>query len=1803
MTGTGIAVVGLSCRYPDAVGPDELWQTVLGRRRAFRRLPDQRLSAAYRGGPEDPDLTYASHAGLLRDWRFDRDRFGIPGPLHRAVDHTHWLALEVAADALADAGHPDARGLDRERAGIVLGNTLAGEFSRAAQLRLRWPFVHRAATAALDRAEVPDDQAAQVLLTLEDLIKRPFPVPGVETLAGALANTIAGRVCNHFDLHGGGYTVDGACSSSLLAVISACRSLAAGELDFALAGGVDLSLDPFELVGFARLAALATDEMRIYDADPTGFLPGEGAGVVALMRAGDAAAAGLRSYATIAGWGVSSDGAGGLTRPEEGGQVRALRRAYEMAGVEPSSVALVEGHGTGTAVGDHVELLALGRIRRAGSPRGALGSIKANIGHTKAAAGVAGLIKAALAVHHRVLPPTTGCRNPHDLLRRGDFPLRVLAGSEPWPTATPRAAVSAMGFGGINTHIVLDGPPVPPTTVLAPVVRAWGRPLPAHEIVLLTADHTAALAARLETIAVRADALSTAELHDLAATLHAGRQGSAAVRCALVADTPETLARLAAEARSRLDDWDGSLQVRDRHVLASGAPARVGLLFPGQAAPVRTRLDAWADGLAVPSLPGSGHQDGDTDTAVAQPAIVRQSLAALAWLEEIGCHAVGAVGHSLGEISALVWAGALTPADGLTLAAKRGLLMATHATKGTTMAGFGASADETRELMADLDVTVSALNAPDQTTVSGPADVIHAAVDRARLLGIAATELRVSHGFHSDAMRPVRQPLRNVLAATTFAAPDRPVFSTVTGRELGPHPDLAGLLVDQLTTPVRFTEALAGLAESCDLLVEAGSGTTLSALARRTVGIPAVSMDCGAPQARALATAVLVAAGAGELEPWFAGRAYRTFDIDTPVTLLTGPCESIAAAPAKPVPVAEPVAEPVADPTGSDSFVVVRDYLSATLELPEDAIAPNHHLLGDLHLNSLQLLQIVVSTAATLGVQPPRLPDSLAGGTVRDLAELLIGQPEAGREGVAKPSGVRPWVRSFEHRWVPHSPTSHAPTARWAVHAPDGHWLSTATSREHPDGLAILLDDRDDVAAVATILRRLGVERPRYLLVLHQGHPAATAIARSAVVELDSCAATVIQLPDGRRRSVFDLAEAVGYQELRLRPDDTVERAVIQVRQPGNESPLPIGPGDVCLVTGGLNGITARCAVELAERTGCHLVVVGRSAQAPPPGMRYLQCDVTDPRSVRAACAAAREHGPIRGVLHGAGVNEPRPLADVTAGSLREMIAPKVSGLITVLSEADDGLRVVVGFGSIIGRRGLAGQAGYCVANEWLRHELADWARRHPDCRTRLLEWSAWDEVGMAARMGVLNGLRAEGIVPIEPALGARAMIAALADQDAPDTLLVASRFPDSPALTVHGPANRPLRFTEEVPVRVPGVEAMAESTLSLGTDPYLDEHLVDGVPVLPAVAGLEAMAQVAQAAAPGDRDDRWCFSDVRLHAPVIVDEHQPRVVRVAALADGPVVDLVVRDNADDFTMNRFTATVRPVPDPPDARPAISPPAASPVHPFYGPLFFHTGRFRRLIKYEYLSAFRIRAWINADAVDSWFSEFHSAGTLLGDLGAHDAALHILQACVPHRRVLPVRVGELAVWQRPSGPLLVQAQERVHSADDYTFDLHVTDTAGQPVARWQGLGLRAVGPIDWREPLPMPLLGPLVSRQLIELGTGDEVEVSTLDELPAGSAHWTDSTGPAQLGTADTLLAAAVADKADEPFAISSRRIWCARRTLADSGVPAGVPMTIDEVVGDVLVVLRGNGFRVTTCRPSACRVTPLVASVATRDTR
>ncbi|OLB81248.1 MAG: hypothetical protein AUI14_03940 [Actinobacteria bacterium 13_2_20CM_2_71_6] len=1070
----------MACRYPDATSPRELWENALAGRRAFRRIPDVRMRLAdyWDPDPKAPDRFYARNAAVIEGYEFDRLAYKVAGSTYRSTDLTHWLALDVAAQALADAGFPMAEGLPRERTGVVVGNTLTGEFTRANVLRLRWPYVRRILAAELQAQDWDDDRLATFLDGLEATFKRSFPEINEDSLAGGLSNTIAGRICNHFDLKGGGYTVDGACSSSLLSVATACRALVDGEVDVAVAGGVDLSIDPFEIVGFAKTGALATGEMRVYDRGSNGFWPGEGCGMVVLMREPEARQAGHRVYASVAGWGISSDGKGGITRPEIGGYRLALRRAYERAGFGIETVALFEGHGTGTSVGDTTELRALSQARTAADPDarpGAIGSIKGMIGHTKAAAGVAGLIKAAMAVHHEVLPPTIGCVEPHPELADDSAPLRVLRKAEQWPVDLPvRVGVTAMGFGGINTHLVLEGAGTRRRSTMDSRTRSLASSVQDTELLLVDGATPEELRERLGRLVEFVPSLAYAQLADLAATLY-GDLRDLPYRAAVVVSSPEDTERQLRRVCDALDAGETRLHTPDgRGFLghASG-PGRIGYLFPGQGSgqgtsggALRRRFTEVDEVYAAADLPSGADM---VATEVAQPRIVTGSLAGLRALSLLGLSASVAVGHSLGELSALHWAGALDERTLLRIAAVRGRTMAEHSASGT-MASIAAAPEVVDRITAELPVVIAGYNGPEQTIVAGTEDAVEAACRRAGESGLRAGRLAVSHAFHSPLVEPAAGAFADALVDERFDAPHGRVISTVLGEALPADTDLVALLRRQITEPVLFAQAVELAAKDIDLFVEVGPGRVLTGLAAATTEVPAIALDTDDESLAGLLRVVGAAyvAGAASVDPaLFHGRLIRPLRLDAPLTFFASPCEQAPVTdvefgdgrPAQaPAPAGTEPDEPTpaggerVQPDGeSDLSTVDRLVRMAAqrAELPVDMVHEDSRLLDDLHLSSITVGQLVNQAAQELGVPAAQAPTSFATATVAELAGALdtLATTEQDGDSAARPvvDGAAPWVRAWavELDELPLPPRTPAEeSGEWRLYAPDGHPLA-----------------------------------------------------------------------------------------------------------------------------------------------------------------------------------------------------------------------------------------------------------------------------------------------------------------------------------------------------------------------------------------------------------------------------------------------------------------------------------------------------------------------------------------------------------------------------------------------------------------------------------------------------------------------------------------------------------------------------------------------------------------------------------------
>jgi enediyne polyketide synthase len=1762
---TKIAVVGMACRYPDAATPGELWENVLAGRRAFRRLPDVRMRLAdyWDADPAAPDKFYARTAAVIEGYEFDRVGYKIAGSTYRSTDLTHWLALDTAARALADAGFPMAEGLPRERTGAVVGNTLTGEFSRANVMRLRWPYVRRTVGAALKEQGWDDEQLSTFLAELEARYKSPFPAIDEDTLAGGLANTIAGRLCNYFDLNGGGYTVDGACSSSLLSVATAGRMLTDGDVDVAIAGGVDLSIDPFEIIGFAKTGALARREMRLYDRDSNGFWPGEGCGMVVLMREEDAKAADRRIYATIAGWGISSDGKGGITRPEISGYQLALRRAYERAGFGIDTVGLFEGHGTGTPVGDATELTALSQARAAAdaaAPPAAISSIKGMIGHTKAAAGIAGLIKAALAVHHQVLPPTTGCVDPHEVLTDDSAALRMLRQAEPWPSDVPvRAGVTAMGFGGINTHVVLENAGGRRRAAFDRRTKALAHSVQDVELLLVDGGSPQDLREQLARLLDFVPGLAYAQLGDLAAVLQRDLR-DLPYRAAVVVSSPEDAERRLRQVAEALDAGETSLFSSDGRTFLGHATGegKIGYLFPGQGSGrgtsggVLRRRFAEVDAVyAKAALPSSGDM---VATAVAQPRIVTGSMAGLHALATVGVDAAVAVGHSLGELSALAWAGAMDEDTLLRVAGVRGRAMTEHSASGT-MASISATPDAVIQLAGDLPVVIAGYNGPRQTVIAGPVDAVEEAGRKAADAGVGWTRLSVSHAFHSPLVAPAADAFGAHLATERFGPIDRRVVSTVSGEALPADTDIPELLRRQITDPVRFAQAVELAAKDIDLLVEVGPGRVLSRLASTVTDVPAVALDTDSESLGGLLGVVGAAYVVGayvDHTSLFHGRLTRPLEIGAEFSFFASPCETAPEITAPQIQlVTEAEAAEGAQPgqSGESALELLRRLAAERAELPPELVGDDSRLLDDLHLSSITVGQIMGQAAAQLGVSAAHAPTNFATATVRELAEALeeLAETALSTDGAAPVvEGAAMWARAFsvdlDELPVP-APTSPAAAGPWQVYATEGHPLAEplrrALDRANAGGGVLVClppDCTEEQLALALDGAKAAAGGPpdsRFVLV--QYGRGAAGLAKTLRLEAPHLRTTIVQLPEPAPA----VDTAVGWVVAEVAATTSSVEAYYDaagVRRVPTLRALPVRPSrthqvldgtDVLLVSGGGKGITAECALAVAVDTGAKLAVLGRSDPAADAELQanlrrmadagvtvhYARADVTDADQVRGAVAeVAGAIGPVTAVLHGAGRNEPAALTGLDMAAFRRTFAPKVDGLRNVLAAVEpERLRLLVTFGSIIGRAGLRGEGHYATANEWLAELTKEVSERHPQCRALCMEWSVWSGVGMGERLSVVESLSREGVTPISPDQGVEIMRRLVTDPDAPEIVVISGRAEGVDTVRRDLPELPLLRFVERPLIRYHGVELVTEVDLSAGADLYLTDHHLDGNLLFPAVFGMEAMTQVAGAAT--GRTDLPVIEQAEFLRPIVVSPEGSTTIRVAAVAtDDDTVEVAIRSEETQFSAEHFRARLRygvdQVPQGAPDQTAAGLPAVplDPAGELYGDVLFQGRRFQRLRHYHRAAAQHIDADVAAVDAPDWLSAFLPGELLLGDPGMRDALMHGNQVGIPHATLLPQGIDRVypgGAKLAAAGRLRYSATERHRDGDTYTWDIAVRTADGQVVERWEGLRLRAVRKQDGRGPWVAPLLGPYLERMLPDLLADAQVAVAVEPHADAG----------------------------------------------------------------------------------------------------
>jgi acyl transferase domain-containing protein len=837
----GIAIVGMAGRWPGAGDIGRLWQALSQGEEGITSFSEQELIAA--GVPEETarDPRYVRAAGVVDGIDlFDAELFGYTPGEAAVTDPQQRLFLECAWEALEDAG------CDPDR------------------------FPGRIAVYG---------GASQSTYRLVNLAGRSRTVSGFQAAIATNSDFLATRVSYKLNLRGPSVTVQTACSTSLAAVHMACQSLLVMQADLALAGGV--SIGPQKSgYWYQEEGILSPDgHCRPFDAKAEGTVPGNGVGVVVLRRLVDAVAAGDRVYAVIVGSAMNNDGSGkvGFTAPSVDGQAEVVAEALALAGVRASGVGYVEAHGTGTVLGDPIEVRALRRVFEGdGAVAGGcgLGSVKSNVGHLDAAAGVAGLVKAVLSVQHGVIPPSLHFESPNPVCELEGSPFFVPRELTSWPVGEGprRAGVSSFGIGGTNVHVVVEQAPVP--------VVVDGRSGPS--VLLLSGRTEAAVDAGAVRLAEHLRGHPGDELGDVAFTLQVGRRQLEWRRAVVCGDREQALAGLLGV--------DGG-RVRSGHVARRGR--EVVFMFPGQGAQYagmgrelyecepeyRRWIDTCAEllrpalGLDVRTVlhPASGDQESQrlNQTWLAQPAqfTVCYALARL-WMSW-GVRPVAMIGHSVAEYVAACLAGVFDLQDALTLVARRGGLM--QSLPGGAMLGVPLAAEQVAPLLPP-ELSVAAVNGPDQCVVSGPTAAVAAYQAALARTGTKSRRLHTSHAFHSGMQDGIVEPMAHAAHPIRPRTPELAYVSGVDGTWAGDEvmkPDYWGR---QLRRPVQFDAGmetvLTGYPDA--MLLEVGPGTSLTSLVRRREGVApeqAVASMRHPGDARADRTVLLTALA----ELWVAG--------------------------------------------------------------------------------------------------------------------------------------------------------------------------------------------------------------------------------------------------------------------------------------------------------------------------------------------------------------------------------------------------------------------------------------------------------------------------------------------------------------------------------------------------------------------------------------------------------------------------------------------------------------------------------------------------------------------------------------------------------------------------------------------------------------------------------------------------------------------------------------------------------------------------------------------------------------------
>lgn len=798
-----VAIVGIGCRLPGKVaGPDQLWKFLLAHGDGIIEVPADRwrLDRLYDPNPDVPGRMYISSGGFLQDslWDFDPEFFGISAREASIMDPQQRLLLEVAQEAMDDAG------VSGRVAGRPVGVYVGG-------------------------------------FTADNLVLRNSPTSRAainsHTATAATFTMLSNRISYVYDLRGPSMTIDTACSSSLVALHEAAQAIARGEIELALVGGVNAMLIPETVIGMCKGRFLAVDgHCKTFDAAADGYARGEGAGVLLLKPLADATRDHDRIYAVIKGTGVNQDGrTSAITVPNPDAQMDLIRRVTAESGVRPEQIGYVEAHGTGTAIGDPLEMAAIGETLGRVEGRTTdlvVGSIKNSIGHLEAAAGVAGVIKAALTLHHRQLAPQATLNELNPAIPFAENRLRVITEAEPFPAGYPQAAaaVNGFGYGGTNAHAVLVEAPEPTPAVdrqaplqVLPVSgrnEVGARQL-AQELLSLASNST------VDPVALTDAMWSRRSHHNYRFAVPFSDRDDLLARLTSVVDGAVAGGRTIVDGGSPTFVYSGmgpQWWRMGRDLLAADGPFA---LTAAEIDEIFTRLSGWS---LIDELRREEADSRVTRTEIAQPANFLVQVGLTAELARDGVHPAAVVGHSVGEVSAAYVTGMLSLDDAVTVSYHRSRLQATRAGSGGMLAAGLSEAEALEWISGRGDVCVAAINSPSGVTLAGSHAAIAELSEQLGNEGIFARELRVEVPYHSHLMDPILPELTEALSGLTPQTPIIPLYSTVTGAQVtGPAWD-AEYWCANVRKPVLFAAATTALIDRGDqVFLEVGPHPALSA--------------------------------------------------------------------------------------------------------------------------------------------------------------------------------------------------------------------------------------------------------------------------------------------------------------------------------------------------------------------------------------------------------------------------------------------------------------------------------------------------------------------------------------------------------------------------------------------------------------------------------------------------------------------------------------------------------------------------------------------------------------------------------------------------------------------------------------------------------------------------------------------------------------------------------------------------------------------------------------------------------------